>query len=115
MTFRDAFRRRLRDERRRAGLSQADVAARLGISVQAFGDLERGKSGEWVDNLERVAAAIGTTPASLCAYHSGAGGKQDRHLEARVKLMEAAEDISEEDVLSLIDQISVMLQRRRRG
>ena len=114
MTFRDAFRHRLRTERKSAGLTQEEVAIALGVSVEAYGRLERGEIGDWVDYLGEIAAVIGTTPASLCSSYSGEGKKADRHLELRIQLKDAAEDLTEEDILSLLDQIRATVKRRSR-
>lgn len=114
MAFRDAFRRRLRAARIKAGMKQHHVAAALGISMEAYGRLERGETGQWVDKFDRVAKAVGTTPADLCAYHSGQGRKKDRLLELRKNIFDLTDDLTREDLLALQDQITATLNRRRR-
>jgi transcriptional regulator with XRE-family HTH domain len=52
---------RLIEERRRRGLSQAEVAARMGTSQPAVARLESGRSDARVSTLERYANALGTT------------------------------------------------------
>jgi len=52
---------RLRDARERAGLSQAALAARAGISRQAVGAVESGRHAPSVDTALRLAAAVGAT------------------------------------------------------
>jgi transcriptional regulator with XRE-family HTH domain len=49
----------LRDARRRAGLTQADLAARLGISQAAVAKLERPGANPTVDTLDRALWATG--------------------------------------------------------
>lgn len=114
MTFRDAFRRRLRAVRIKAGMKQHHVAAALDISVEAYGRLERGKTGQWVDKFDLVARAVGTTPADLCAWHSGQGRKKDRLLELRKNIFDLTDDLTREDLLALQDQIKATLKRRSR-
>ena len=69
--FREMALRRMSDERRRlvaelvaqrqsAGLSQTEVAARMGTSQSAVARLETGGTDVRVSTLERYAAAIGT-------------------------------------------------------
>jgi DNA-binding XRE family transcriptional regulator len=52
---------RLRAARERAGLSQADLAARAGISRQAVGAVEAGRHAPSVDTALRLAHAVGAT------------------------------------------------------
>jgi ribosome-binding protein aMBF1 (putative translation factor) len=69
--FREMALRRMSDERRRlvadlteqrrsAGLSQTEVAARMGTSQSAVARLETGDADVRVSTLERYAAAIGS-------------------------------------------------------
>lgn len=72
--FREMALRRMSDERRRlvadlteqrrsAGLSQTEVAARMGTSQSAVARLETGDADVRVSTLERYAAAIGSQVA----------------------------------------------------
>ncbi len=49
----------LKDARRRAGLTQAGLARRLGVSQVAVAKLERAGANPTVDTLDRVLAATG--------------------------------------------------------
>ena len=65
----------LTDQRRSAGLSQTEVAARMGTSQSAVARLETGDADVRVSTLERYAAAIG----SELAWQAQAGlGQEDR-------------------------------------
>src|SRR6516164_3755417 len=55
--------RRMSAERRSAGLSQTEVAARMGTSQSAVARLETGDADVRVSTLERYAAAIGSQVA----------------------------------------------------
>ena len=86
--FREMALRRMSDERRRlvadlteqrrsAGLSQTEVAARMGTSQSAVARLESGDADVRVSTLERYAAAIG----SQLAWQAQPGaelGQEDR-------------------------------------
>ena len=111
MTFRDAFRRRLRDERRGNGLTQAEAADRLGVSLQAYGNLER-KGADWIDTLARVAKAVGSTPERLCAYHTGKGRRKDKSREIRARIMDEAEGLPDDDLLLILDVVKSARKRR---
>ena len=67
----------LTDQRRSAGLSQTEVAARMGTSQSAVARLESGDADVRVSTLERYAAAIG----SQLAWQAQPGaelGQEDR-------------------------------------
>jgi transcriptional regulator with XRE-family HTH domain len=55
---RDELVERLVEERRLQGLSQTDVAARMGTSQSAVARLERGDADVRLSTLERYAAAL---------------------------------------------------------
>jgi DNA-binding XRE family transcriptional regulator len=59
----------LTEQRRSAGLSQTEVAARMGTSQSAVARLETGEADVRVSTLERYAAAIG----SQLDWRSGPG------------------------------------------
>jgi hypothetical protein len=82
--FREMALRRMSDERRRlvadlteqrrsAGLSQTEVAARMGTSQSAVARLESGDADVRVSTLERYAAAIGSQLAWQARVQPGAG------------------------------------------
>lgn len=52
--------------RGRHGWSQAQVAARAGISQRAVSDVERGVKAASVDTLDQLARAFGVPPWALC-------------------------------------------------
>jgi len=82
--FREMALRRMSDERRRlvadlsaqrrsAGLSQTEVAARMGTSQSAVARLESGDADVRVSTLERYAAAIGSQLAWQARVQPSAG------------------------------------------
>ena len=112
MPFRDAFRARLKSERQRNDLTQAEAAERLGVSLQAYGNLER-NGADWVDTLGKLAKAVGSTPERLCAGYTGRGRKKDKSREIRAQIMDEAEGLPEDDLLMILDLVKSV--RKRRG
>jgi transcriptional regulator with XRE-family HTH domain len=85
--FREMALRRMSEERRRlvaeltaqrqsAGLSQTEVAARMGTSQSAVARLETGGADVRVSTLERYAAAVGSR-ISWRARLNGPGGQEE--------------------------------------
>jgi ribosome-binding protein aMBF1 (putative translation factor) len=82
--FREMALRRMSDERRRlvadlaaqrraAGLSQTEVAARMGTSQSAVARLETGDADVRVSTMERYAAAIGSQLSWQAQPNAGRG------------------------------------------
>lgn len=57
----------LRKTRERLGLSQEVLADAAGLHRTYVGSVERGERNISIDNIERLAAALGVSPASLLA------------------------------------------------
>lgn len=60
-----AFGLRLRERREEAGLSVQEAADASGMAYSAFARLERGEREPTISTLQRLAAALGCTPADL--------------------------------------------------
>ena len=57
--------RNVRQARKRAGLSQADVATRCGFSDSYMSEIERGRTNPSTEVLERIAQTLGLRPYQL--------------------------------------------------
>jgi transcriptional regulator with XRE-family HTH domain len=77
-----AFGRRLQEIRKRRGLSQVDVAQRLGIHQSLISQYERGYLRLHGALLVRLAQALHTTPDEILAVRE-AGGNGDGHVVDR--------------------------------
>jgi transcriptional regulator with XRE-family HTH domain len=54
----------IRRRRRQLDMSQAELAARMGVSREAVSQIERGRAPS-LNRLRSIADALGVTPASL--------------------------------------------------
>jgi transcriptional regulator with XRE-family HTH domain len=63
--FLEAFGLKLKLERVKRGLSQAEFAALIGVHRTFLGQLERGQRGTNIRELPRIAQALGVEPAAL--------------------------------------------------
>lgn len=68
--------RRLADLRRHNGLSQTEVAARMGTSQSALARLESGQSDARLSTLMRYAAALGTNVGFALRPIAGGGADE---------------------------------------
>jgi transcriptional regulator with XRE-family HTH domain len=59
------FGKRLREIREKAGISQEKLAELAGLHRTYVSSVERGKRNISIQNVERLAAALGTTMAQL--------------------------------------------------
>jgi transcriptional regulator with XRE-family HTH domain len=59
------FRENMRRRRIELQLTQKDVASRLGVSAPTVTILEKGPKSPTLDTIERVAFALGCSPATL--------------------------------------------------
>jgi transcriptional regulator with XRE-family HTH domain len=59
-----------RDARKRAKLTQEDVAERLGIAPEVYGRMERGITTPSVPTLKKICQALGVTASSLLAVET---------------------------------------------
>lgn len=62
---------RIRAERERIGLSQAELARRLGWKASAVSRLERGERDLRASTIDAVARALGVSAGSLMSYEQG--------------------------------------------
>ena len=60
------FGERLWNARRHAGLTQFELAAKIGVSETVIAELEFAGRGPSLENLRRLAIALDITPDSLC-------------------------------------------------
>ena len=64
----DLLGRNIRECRTALQLSQEQLATRSGLHRTYIGAVERGERNITVESLERIAHALGVTPAELLAY-----------------------------------------------
>lgn len=86
MDIRKAFGLRVRELRKRAGLTQADLAARCGstIEMQRIGEIERGERNCTLKTVEALAKALRCEPAELFLFRPVQVGRQLSVVDARL-------------------------------
>lgn len=61
----DIFRRNVKQRRTELGLTQTDVAVRIGVDAGYVSDIERGRRKPNLSRLAPLADALDTTPSAL--------------------------------------------------
>ena|SRR3990167_2693598 len=62
---------RIREERKKARLTQEKFAERVGLSVDYIGYIERGKQAPYLKTLERIAKTLGVEVYELFLFEKG--------------------------------------------
>lgn len=63
--LRGVFARRVREERKRLGISQEELADRVQVHRTFMGAVERAETNISIDNIARISAALGVRAAEL--------------------------------------------------
>ncbi len=103
---------RIHQLRKRAGLTQAQLAERSLVSDEFLSRVERGVKAPSLSTIARVAGALGVSLAELFTVNASGGAETVRdRLEALIGLLAAEDD----ETLALVDATirALVLQRRR--
>ena len=76
------FARALRSAREACGWSQAEVAHRIGLSIEAYGRLERGRVLPRVSTLVRLAKVLGVPLDALLGLGGSRSASEDLRVQA---------------------------------
>jgi transcriptional regulator with XRE-family HTH domain len=102
---------RIRDARRAIGLTQAQLAAAVGVTRSAVAQWETGRAGQVGANLARVAAALGVSAEHLLSGGAGAAGPRGGESAGELALLRLYRELGEED-RQVILRLAIRLARR---
>jgi transcriptional regulator with XRE-family HTH domain len=108
MQIQKAFGRRLRELRRRVGLTQAELAARCGSSVemQRIGEIERGERNCTLRTVERLAKGLRCEAAELFLFRPKDVGRSMSMIDARlVDVWKAADDETKRKAIRILSEL----------
>ena len=108
-----AFGRRLQEIRKRRGLSQVEVAARLGIHQSLISQYERGYLRLHGALLVRLAQTLNTTPDEILAARQGGNGNgNDQSFDRRfVRRLQKIDRLSAHKKKILLGTIDAFLSK----
>jgi transcriptional regulator with XRE-family HTH domain len=117
LTARTAFGQRLRAAREAAGLSQAEVAARLGLKQAAYASWERYPTAVRPEQIEKAAAILKTPVKDFFEKTPRAFRKNGPTGRAR-RAFEALSEVPRHEQANILDFVEAMLvshTRRRKN
>lgn len=108
--------RRIRQLRRAAGLTQQELADRVGTYYKYLGYIERGQKNVTVATLERIARALGVEPYDLFVFRPDVGpADMVFHDRAFRQALRHADKRSRALAMDLMENILRWAQARKRG
>jgi transcriptional regulator with XRE-family HTH domain len=100
--FRKEFGQRLAEARRRAGLSQAQIATSTGTSPSAPGQWERGYALPQLDTLRKVSDALGVSPEYLLRSGNEAWTASNKSEATVLGLLRRLDESEVETVIAML-------------
>lgn len=93
--------------RKAKGLTQADIAERIGISRLLISDYERGKVRIYADILAKISTALGVSPDVLLAQkaYKNEGYIPNLKIAKRIKALEKLPEIKQKAILKTLDDL----------
>lgn len=107
----DIFHELIRKERLSRGLSQEEMADRMGIQRSTYGNFERGKTNLISPMMYRFATALGTSPEEIWGIEAPRavhGYLQEGDLEDRLEVLEDRMDTVSRQLGVLITEIEIL-------
>jgi transcriptional regulator with XRE-family HTH domain len=105
--------RRIKEHRELRGLTQLQLAELIGRGVETISNFERGKTIPALVTLDLVARCLRVPLADLFRDSQPVGSSQGRRSRHALKVSNAADYLSEDD-LEIVAGIIRVLERRRR-
>lgn len=104
---------RIREERKRAGLTQEKLAEKVDLSVDYIGYIERGKQAPYLKTLERIAKALRVEVYELFLFRDD-DKKKDASEAAIKELILTVHNKNPEDIRFIASLLRQVFERRRR-
>lgn len=103
---------RIRDARKRKGLSQIDLAGEVGISVTHMGNIETGKKDFSVDIFMRIVEALSCSADDLLG--TGVEHSASQYEQKLYNILEGCNDKEKEIILDSVKNLKTVFSNRRR-
>lgn len=112
MELKDRVALRIKTLRRRRGLTQEKLAERIGRTVDAVSNLERGKSLPSFETLEKLSGALETPLRDFFDLDQSPARAAAKRVPLMTTLLDAASGLTEHDLEIAVQQIEALARRR---
>ena len=102
----------MRAARKRAGLTQEELAAKVGKTPESVSNIERGRQLPMIDTLAVLAEVLGVPLPELFGG-IGSPSQSARRLKLEAQLLETARDLDDDMLATAIEQMVVLAKSRR--
>jgi transcriptional regulator with XRE-family HTH domain len=104
---------KIRVARQRAGLTQEELAGRIGRTPESISNIERGQQEPSIKTLHKLGRELGVPVAEFFEepIHESTGASMER-AELELRLRELARTLTDSDLAVAVAQIGMFLNRR---
>lgn len=99
---------RIKETRKAAGMTQKELAVKLGIAYQTLAQWENDLRNPKIETLQRIAAALGVDPYSLYSFDQASTALEER-INARI--VDAASKLSDKGQEKVADYAEDLLPK----
>lgn len=114
METRQRIGQRVRAVRRLRGLTQEELAARIGRSVEAVSALERGKSNSTIEGLDRLAEQLGVPIRDFLDYDESDKASGPQRIALLTSICDVARDLGDRDLEIAVEIVIALAGRNRK-
>lgn len=91
--------------RKRIGISQRELAERMGVTYQAISQYERGKREPKIEQVQRLCDVLGCTLDELLSDIDTAQAEPDRPINNRIREIRKAKGMTQQDVANALGTV----------
>jgi len=93
---------RIREFRKKKGLSQEELAHRANLNTAHLGQIERGEKSPTLDSIEKIAIALDITLEELFRFKSAPNSVKETYIDKIYGYLKCLSQDEQKDVLSTI-------------
>ncbi len=110
LMIRTAIGRRIKEFRKRRGLTQADIANAAGMSTRTVSNIEGGRNGAPVETLYRISEKLGTELKDLFEGVGVRHRRSRRRIELETRLLDIARTMHDDHLEIAIVQAAALVR-----
>lgn len=105
---------RVRSARKAAGLTQEELASRIGVTPETISNIERARQVPSVETLCALAETMALAPTELLPEKSGGAAKSAQRMGLEDRLKVSCDRLSDRDLEIAVAQLEALAAGRRR-